>query len=111
VAARTGARIAVVAIAARPIERMIGLLRQHRLAPDAGLVLRPCTSVHTWFMRFSIDVVFLDREGTVVRIIHTLEPFRMASGGRGAREAVELVAGAARRFGLAAGDVLRIDPV
>jgi uncharacterized membrane protein (UPF0127 family) len=64
--------------------------------------------VHTFFMRFAIDVVFLDRERRIVGISHTLRPWRVA-GARRAHAALELPAGTAERHGLAIGDVLAVE--
>lgn len=96
-------------LADRPWPRMKGLLGRTSLEPGGGLLLRPAPSVHMWFMRFAIDVVFLDRENTIVGIAHTLRPWRMA-GARRARSALELPAGTAERLELAQGDVLTIEP-
>src|SRR3954466_14751776 len=49
-------------------ERRTGLLGRDSLAPSAALVLSPCGSIHTMFMRFPIDVVFVDRDGRALRI-------------------------------------------
>jgi uncharacterized protein len=87
---------------------MKGLLGRRSLPWDEGLWLEPAGSVHTWFMRFPIDVVFVDRELRIVRIVESLPPWRMAAK-RGARSALELPAGAAERCGLAEGDVLRLE--
>jgi uncharacterized membrane protein (UPF0127 family) len=57
-------------------------------------------------MRFAIDVVFLDRDGQVVKVVSELKPYRAALGGRGAHSALELAAGAAKRCGIAVGDRL-----
>ena len=59
-----------------------------------------------WFMRFAIDAVFVDRAGTVVRVAADLPPWRLAIVARGARDVLELPAGAAARAGTQAGDVL-----
>ena len=67
------------------------------------MVLRPAWNVHTAFMRFPIDVVFLDADQVVVRIAAELPPWRTVSC-RGAREVVELAAGECARRGLEAGD-------
>lgn len=83
--------------------RLKGLLGRSSLNPGAGIVLRPGFSIHTAFMRFPIDVVFLDHDLVVLRIAPTLRPFRTASC-RGAREVVELAAGECARRGLAVGD-------
>ena len=83
--------------------RMWGLLGRRALPSGEGVVLRPAWSIHTAFMRFSIDVVFIDAELVVMRIDEDLRPFKTASC-RGAREVVELPAGECARRGLAVGD-------
>jgi uncharacterized membrane protein (UPF0127 family)/CheY-like chemotaxis protein len=83
--------------------RLRGLLGRRRLDPDEGLVLRPSFSVHTWFMRFPLDVVFVDADQVVLKIRDGLKPFRTTSC-RGAREVVELHAGECERRGLVVGD-------
>ena len=60
-----------------------------------GLLLRPTGSVHTCFMRFPIDVVFLDAELRVLRVVDELRPWR-AAGRRGARAVLELAPGECR---------------
>lgn len=82
---------------------MRGLLGRSALEPGEGVVLRPASSIHTAFMRFPIDVVFLDHDQHVVRIDECLKPFRTASC-RGAREVVELPARECAHRGLSVGD-------
>lgn len=89
--------------------RMRGLLGRKELEQGAGLLLRPAPSIHTAFMRFAIDVVFLDRDGLVLKIVPELRPWRAAAC-RGARQALELAAGEAARRGIATGDRLVLDP-
>jgi uncharacterized membrane protein (UPF0127 family) len=84
------------------VARTRGLLGRSSLDPDEGLLIRRTSSVHTHFMRFPIDVVFLDAEGAVLRIVHALRPWRLA-GCRGARDVVELAAGTCDRLGLREG--------
>jgi uncharacterized protein len=72
--------------------RRKGLLGRDSLDSRAALILRPCFSVHTAFMRFPIDVVFVDREGTVVRVVRNLVAWRIA-GSWGAHAAIEFAAG------------------
>lgn len=81
------------------LERMRGLLGRPALAPGEGLLIAPCNSVHTIGMRYPIDVVFLDREGRVIKVRSALRPLRMAMA-RGARQVIELAAGEASRLGL-----------
>ena len=92
-------------VAARPLRRMRGLLGRASLPEDEGLLLHPAGSVHTFFMRFPIDVVFLDQEQRVVGIEAAVPPWRTASR-RGAKAVVELAAGECERRGLRVGDRL-----
>jgi uncharacterized membrane protein (UPF0127 family) len=92
-------------IADRPFARMRGLLGRRSLRSGEGLLLRPAASVHTFFMRFAIDVVFLDRDLNVLSIARDLRPWR-AAGRRGAHAALELPAGECARRGVEPGDRL-----
>jgi uncharacterized membrane protein (UPF0127 family)/CheY-like chemotaxis protein len=92
-----------VAVADSTLRRMRGLLGRRGLPAGEGIVLRPAWSIHTAFMQFSIDVVFIDAEQVVMRVEHDLRPFKTAAC-RGAREVVELAAGECERRGIAAGD-------
>jgi uncharacterized protein len=85
--------------------RMKGLLGRSTLDPSEGLLLRPANSVHTAFMRFPIDVVFLDRELRVLALATNLRPWR-AAGHRGARAVLELPAGECERCDIRPGDRL-----
>ena len=86
---------------------MRGLLGRSSLPVGEGLLIKPCGSVHMFFMRFAIDVVFLDRELSVVGVVPELRPWRMA-GRRGAKVTLELAAGEAARRGIAPGMQLRL---
>ena len=88
--------------------RMRGLLGRTGLEPGTGMLIDSAPSVMTFFMRFPIDVVFLDRDRRVVRIVHALEPWRVA-GARRAVAALELPAGRAAETGLKEGDVLAFE--
>ncbi len=87
--------------------RLRGLLGRSGLEPEEGLLIRPAGSVHTFFMRFPIDCVFLDRDLVVVAVREAVRPWRTASG-RGAKSTLELAAGAAASVGIAPGDSLRL---
>ena len=92
-----------VVVADRAHRRMRGLLGRKYLRQGEGMVLRPGWSIHTAFMRFPIDAVFLDADQVVIRIEHEVGPWRTVSC-RGAREVVEMAAGESRRRGLEVGD-------
>ena len=95
--------------AANPWTRFVGLLGRGRLATGEGLQLVPCSSVHTWFMRFPIDVVYLDRSDRVIKVVLALRPFRF-SWGRGAHSALELPPGTVAATGTAVGDTITFEP-
>jgi len=85
--------------------RLRGLLFAPALQPGHGLLLVPCASVHTAFMAYAIDVVFLDRAGRIRGIVPRLKPWRAAAF-PGAYQTLELAAGEAARLGLQAGQSL-----
>jgi uncharacterized protein len=92
-------------VADRMLPRMRGLLGRRGLERGEGMLLRPASSIQTFFMRFPIDAVFLDREGRVLEVREHLPPWRLAAC-RGAHATVELAAGDARRRALRPGDRL-----
>jgi uncharacterized membrane protein (UPF0127 family) len=94
-------------VADKPLARMRGLLGRRGLEPGGGMLITPAPSVMTFFMRFPIDVVFLDRHDTIVGIAHTLRPWRVA-GARRAIASLELPAGTSADHGLTTGDTLQI---
>jgi uncharacterized protein len=92
-------------VADTPLARLKGLLGKSELPRGEGLLLRPASAVHTWFMRFPIDAVFVDRDLVVVDVAAELRPWR-AAGRRGARAVLELPAGESERRGIRPGDAL-----
>jgi uncharacterized membrane protein (UPF0127 family) len=93
-------------VADRMLSRMKGLLGRKDLPTGEGILIRPAPSIHTFFMRFPIDVVFLSRQGDVLKIAERVAPWRARSC-RHSYAVLELAAGEAGRRGLAVGD--RID--
>jgi uncharacterized membrane protein (UPF0127 family) len=91
-----------------PVSRARGLLGRAGLAQGEGVLLKPTFSIHTFFMRFSIDVVFLDRDGAVVDVVRRLRPWRAATRLR-ARAVLELAAGEADRVRLRVGERLQLE--
>jgi uncharacterized membrane protein (UPF0127 family) len=92
-------------LAETPLTRLKGLLGRTGLERGEGLLLRPASSIHTFFMKFPIDAVFLDRDLVVLNVAADLPPWR-AAGQRGAKAVLELPAGEAKRAGIQAGDQL-----
>ena len=87
--------------------RFRGLLGKKELPAGEGILLRPCASVHTMFMRFPIDVVFCDADLRVLAVAPAVPKWRLR-GHRGAKVAIELPAGEAIRRSLAVGTPLRV---
>jgi uncharacterized membrane protein (UPF0127 family)/Flp pilus assembly protein protease CpaA len=97
-----------VAVADTASRRMKGLLGREALAENEGLLLRPASSVHTAFMRFPIDVVFLGAANEVLDVRAAVPPWRVAAT-RGAKAVLELRAGQAARSGIEPGMKLDLD--
>ena len=89
--------------------RMKGLLGRRSLDEGTGLLIDPCTSIHMFFMRFPIDVVYLNKEYVVVKSAH-VPAWRLSSGGRGAKKAIELPAGHAVEYNVRVGERLTLAP-
>ena len=85
--------------------RRKGLLKRTGLREGEGLWIVPCEAIHTFFMKFAIDVVFLDKKRRVVKTVNRLRPWRLALSWRG-RTVLELPAGTVERTGTRPGDQL-----
>ncbi len=96
-------------VAERLGERMRGLLGQSGLAVDAALWIRPCTSIHSCFMRFRFDAVFVDRQGVVLHLIREMKPWRLSKWVPRADGVLELPAGTVARTDTRRGDRLRFE--
>lgn len=100
-----GTLAGTVEIARTSETRRRGLLGRDSLAPSSALVIAPCSAVHTFFMRFAIDVLFIDRRGRVLKIVRNLKPWRIAGALR-AYGVIEMAAGSVPGDALAPGDDL-----
>jgi uncharacterized protein len=86
--------------------RLVGLQFRRQLPPDTGLLLVPCNSIHTCFVRFSVDAVFLDSHGCVLAVRRHLRPWRLAFGPRKSHALLEMPDGSAE---LQPGEFLRLE--
>lgn len=100
-----GKVLASVEVADSARTRARGLLGRDRI--DGAIVIRPCRAVHTFGMRFALDVAHLDADGVVLHISH-LRRFRLGRPVLAARQVVEAEAGAFERWGLQIGDRLEV---
>jgi len=88
--------------------RRVGLLQHERLEPGSGLWIVPCESVHTFFMKFPIDLVYLDKQRKVRKVRHAVPAWRL-SACLSAHSILELPAGTAEKSGTLPGDELVIE--
>lgn len=99
-------------VADRFLARLRGLMLARPLSPDMALLITGCTSVHTCFMRFPIDIVYLDGMGRVTQCVQGLKPWRASASPRfnrtgRTRHVLELPAGAIARLGIEPADRLQ----
>ena len=94
-----------VEVAVTRRDRRKGLLGRSGLEPASALIIAPCFSIHTMFMRFDIDVVFVDEDGRVVKVVRDMTPWRIAVDPT-AHAVVELPAGSLRDRQVNVGDRL-----
>jgi uncharacterized membrane protein (UPF0127 family) len=87
-------------------ERTVGLLGRSGLEPGEGLWIEGAPSIHMFFMRFAIDAVFISADGRVTKVVPNLRPWRVVWWARGARDCLELPAGAANASAIEVGDQL-----
>ena len=89
-------------------KRRTGLLKHERLEPGGGLWIVPCESVHTFFMKFPIDLVYLDKRRKVKKVRHAVPAWRL-SACLLAHSVLELPAGTLRETGTVSGDQLELE--
>lgn len=89
-------------------KRRVGLLKHDRLLPGEGLWIKPCESVHTFFMKFAIDLVYLDKSQKVRKVRHAVPAWRLSACFT-AHSILELPAGTAAETGTAVGDMVTIE--
>lgn len=88
--------------------RLKGLMGKKELKENEGLCLKPCKSVHTFFMKFNIDVLFVDNNDVVCGIVENLRPWQVSSYYRTSRYVIELKAGAIEKYKIELGDKINI---
>ncbi|MBI2646353.1 MAG: DUF192 domain-containing protein [Deltaproteobacteria bacterium] len=98
------------AVRARTVwARLKGLLGRPALSPNEALVLSPCSSIHTFFMRFPIDAIFIDSCGKVLHLYSHLKPNRMSGLHWRAKEVIEVPSGTIEQWKVQVGDILKCE--
>ena len=95
-------------VAASLRDRTVGLLATPSLSAGEGLLIERTQSIHMFFMRYPIDVVFVDQNAKVTRTVTGLRPWRVVGWARGARDCLELPVGAIAGSGTVQGDQLAV---
>jgi len=98
-----------IKIADTSLSRMVGLLGRRGVDAGGGLWIKPSSGVHTFFMRFPIDVIGLDKNMRVIKLWRTLVPYRITSVSLQLRSVIELSSGRIAECGVQLGDVLRVN--
>jgi len=89
------------------LERMIGLLNKKQLAENSGIWISPCKQVHTWFMKFSIDAVFVDNKNKVIAI-EELKPWKLSKMHWKAAGVIETPFGWSKKNKLSVGSIFEV---
>ena len=97
-----------VRVASSSLDRSVGLLRTPEVRAGEGLWIERSPSIHMFFMPYAIDAVFVSKQGRVTKVVPNLKPWRIVWWARGARDCLELRAGAAVESGTQVGDELRL---
>ncbi len=92
------------------ITRGVGLMGRKGLSDGEALIIQPCNSVVSFFMRFAIDVLFVSKDGIILHALRPMVPWRTSKIVRGSKLVVELPAGSVARTGTEIGDRIRVEP-
>lgn len=84
--------------------RLKGLLGRESLGDEEGILLKPCNSIHMFFMKFAIDAIFLDKNNRILHIAHSIRPWRLSALIFGAVSVLEVKAGTALKHQLSLGE-------
>lgn len=90
------------------LSRMTGLLTRRAIAEDEALIITRCKSIHMFFMKFAIDVIFVDRKNTIAGIVEDIKPFALSPTFYKSNYAIEGPAGMIKRSRCAVGDLVQI---
>lgn len=89
-------------------ERAVGLLNRKNMDPSEGLWIKPCNNIHTFFMKFSIDCIFLTKDMKVKKVSRNINPFSLCGPVWSAHSVIEMSAGSADKFKIQIGDQLYV---
>lgn len=88
--------------------RLAGLMGKPGLPPQTGLWIVPCNDIHSCFMRFEFDAIFVDKHNTVLYLIERMKPWRISKMVKGGRAVLELPGGTIEATGTQVGDQIEL---
>lgn len=97
-----------VIIAKSFLKRLKGLMFTKELSPDSAIYIYPCGQIHTFFMNYNIDVLYLDHTNTILAIDEDMKPGKVGKKVKGAVAVIELLGGRARESDVKIGQVIKI---
>lgn len=103
--------ISGASIARNWYDRVVGLIGVRDLPDDRAVIFPGCNSIHTFFMRMNIDVLFVDEHGTIVDIVQNLAPWRIIWPMKGAKHVVEMKAFLSARLGVQRGQSFKCEGI
>lgn len=97
-----------VKVAENFFSRSIGLILKKELKKDEGLIIKPCCSIHTFFMKFAIDVIFVNKKNEVVAIYENVKPWRILPIHLTSKYVIELSAGKVSEKNVSKHDIIKV---
>ncbi|MFN8671140.1 MAG: DUF192 domain-containing protein [Candidatus Sericytochromatia bacterium] len=97
-----------IGYANNPLSRFIGLMNRKELQENEGLLLTPCNSIHMFFMKIPLDVVFIDRKDKIVKTIENIKPWKISPVVFKAQSVLELPVGHIKKYDLQENDNLEL---
>jgi len=89
-------------------ERLSGLIKYNNLDDNEILVIENCKAIHTFFMKFNIDVIFTDKRNKIIKMKKNLKPWRIFIGGLQAKDVYETASGFIKKYNLKKGEILKL---
>lgn len=89
--------------------RSVGLLSKKSVSSNEALVIKPCCSIHTFFMKFPIDVLFIGKNGNIIELYENVKPWRILPIHLASKYVLELCAGQISAKNIKKGDIIHID--
>jgi len=95
-----------VTIAGNIFQRLKGLLGTKSLSQNYALIIKPCSSVHTYFMQYNIDVAFVDKDNKIIAMVHDLAPFKISNIYFNSAFCIEFPSGTLKKTSTTIGDTI-----